>query len=51
MWLAVEKEHTVACRAVFRQRLGKHVPTVTDMHITIEVLLEVVFLIDLCIRL
>jgi hypothetical protein len=34
---------TVACRVVSRQRLGKHVPAVTDTHATIEVLLETVF--------
>jgi hypothetical protein len=28
---------------VSRQRLGKHVPAVTDKHVTIEVLLETVF--------
>jgi hypothetical protein len=33
----------VACRAVSRQRLGKHVPAATDTHATIEVLLEIVF--------
>jgi hypothetical protein len=35
--------YIVACRAVCRQRLGKHVPTATDTHGTIEVLLETVF--------
>jgi hypothetical protein len=30
--------HIVACRAVYRQRLGKHVPTATNMHAAIEVL-------------
>jgi hypothetical protein len=33
----------VACTAVSRQRLGKHVPAATDTHATIEVLLEMVF--------
>jgi hypothetical protein len=32
-----------ACRAVSRQRLGKHVPAATDTHAITEVLLEVVF--------
>jgi hypothetical protein len=31
------------CRAVSRQRLGKDVPAATDIHTTIEVLLETVF--------
>jgi hypothetical protein len=48
MWLAAEEEHAVACRAVYRQRLGKYVPAVTDTHITTEVLLEMVFLLCLC---
>jgi uncharacterized NAD(P)/FAD-binding protein YdhS len=34
--------HTVAWRAVHRQRLGKHVPAATNTHATIEVLLETV---------
>jgi hypothetical protein len=32
--------NTVACRAVSRQRLGKHVPAATHTHATIEVLFE-----------
>jgi hypothetical protein len=32
----------VACRAVCRLRLGKHVPAATDAHARIEVLLETV---------
>jgi hypothetical protein len=36
-------ERIVACRAVSRQRLGKHVPAATDTHARIEVLLETVF--------
>jgi hypothetical protein len=32
----------VTCRAVSRQRLGKHVPAATDTHATIEVLLVTV---------
>jgi hypothetical protein len=33
----------VACRAVYRRRVGKHVPAATDMHAIIEVMLETVF--------
>jgi hypothetical protein len=33
-------DNTVGCRAVFRQRLGKHFPEVTDTHAIIEVPLE-----------
>jgi hypothetical protein len=33
----------VACRAVSRQGLGKHVPPVADTHAAIEILLEAVF--------
>jgi hypothetical protein len=33
----------VACRAVSRQRLGKHVLVATDTLATVEVLLEMVF--------
>jgi hypothetical protein len=33
-------KYTVACRAVYRQLLGKHVSAATDTHATIEVLLE-----------
>jgi hypothetical protein len=33
----------VACKAVSRQRLGKHVPAATDTYATIEVLSETVF--------
>jgi hypothetical protein len=36
-------KHIVACRAVSRQLLGKHVPSATDTHIITEVLLETVF--------
>jgi hypothetical protein len=35
--------NNVACRAVSRQRLGKHVPAATDIYATIWVLLETVF--------
>jgi hypothetical protein len=35
--------YRAACRAVYRQRLGKHFHAATDMHATIEVLLETVF--------
>jgi hypothetical protein len=35
--------HIVAWRAISRQQLGKHVPTTTDRHATIEVLLETGF--------
>jgi hypothetical protein len=31
------------CRAICRQRLGKHVPAATDTHATIQILLETVF--------
>jgi hypothetical protein len=34
---------TVACRSVSKQRLSKHIPSVTGTHATIEVLLETVF--------
>jgi hypothetical protein len=34
--------HTVACRAVSRQRFSKQVSAVTNTHATIEVLLETV---------
>jgi hypothetical protein len=34
---------TVACRAVSRQRLGKHVTEAMVTHVTIEVLLEMIF--------
>jgi hypothetical protein len=34
---------SVACRAISRQRLGKHVPSETDKYATLEVLLETVF--------
>jgi hypothetical protein len=39
------------CETTFvsRQRLGKHVPTTSDMHATIEVLLKL-FLLAQCIR-
>jgi hypothetical protein len=30
-------QYIVSCRAIYRQRLGKHVPTATDTHATIEV--------------
>jgi hypothetical protein len=33
----------VTCRAVSRQRLGKHVPAATDTRATIEILLERMF--------
>jgi hypothetical protein len=36
-------KYIIACRAVSRQRLGKHVPAATDRHATIEVLLEMGF--------
>jgi hypothetical protein len=39
----VSEESIVAFRAVYRQRLGKHVSVATDTHATIEVLLEMVF--------
>jgi hypothetical protein len=35
--------NNVACRAVYRQRRGKHVPSATDKHATLEVRLETVF--------
>jgi hypothetical protein len=38
----------VACTAVSRQRLTKHVPAVTDTHATIEILLETMFLLGPC---
>jgi hypothetical protein len=36
-------DNIVACSAVYKQRLGKHVPAVTDMHVTIYLLLEKIF--------
>jgi hypothetical protein len=33
----------VACRAVSRRRLGKHIPVATDTHATTDVMLEMVF--------
>jgi hypothetical protein len=33
----------VACTAVSRQRLGKHVPMATDTNVTVEILLKTVF--------
>jgi hypothetical protein len=35
--------YIVACRAVARQQLSKHVPAAMDMHATIDILLETVF--------
>jgi hypothetical protein len=39
----LQKHRILACRAVSRQRFAKHVPTATDTHATIKVLLETVF--------
>jgi hypothetical protein len=38
----------LTCRAVFRQRLGKRFPAVTDTHATIVVVLETCFLLCPC---
>jgi hypothetical protein len=35
--------NNLACRTVSRQRFGKHVPSATDEHATLEVLLDTVF--------
>jgi hypothetical protein len=34
------ENNIVACKAISRQRLGKHVPAATVTHVTIEVLME-----------
>jgi hypothetical protein len=39
----VNFDNIAACRAVSRQRHGKHIPVATDTHATVEVLLETVF--------
>jgi hypothetical protein len=41
--LCNDREISKYTTAVYRQRLIKHLPAVTDTHITIEVLLETVF--------
>jgi hypothetical protein len=42
-WASPTLCNAVACRAVSRQGLGKHVPVATDTHATTEVVLETVF--------
>jgi hypothetical protein len=39
----IRKDREINISAVSRQRFGKHVPTATDTHAAIEVLLETVF--------
>jgi hypothetical protein len=45
-----QKYCIVACRAISRQRLSKHVATATNTHATIEALLETAFLLGPCKR-
>jgi hypothetical protein len=44
------ENNIIACTVISRQLLGKHVPAVTDTYVTIEVLLEMEFLLCPCKR-